>query len=80
MIYEDRKQDLIEKKAKKTLGNTFLPKDIDSSILQTIAYEYPYRKINIELTSEEFTCLCPFSGLPDFARITIQYIPHKKLI
>ena len=29
-----------EKKAKKTLGKTFLPQDIDTSILKVIKYEY----------------------------------------
>jgi len=80
MIYENRKAELIEKKAKKTAGETFLPQDLDSSILQTIPYEYPRRKIRVELTSKEFTCLCPFSGLPDFAALLIRYIPQRKLI
>jgi 7-cyano-7-deazaguanine reductase len=80
MIYEDRVTDLIEQKAKKLLGKTFLAKDIDRTVLQTIPYEYPHRKIMVELETEEFTCLCPYSGLPDFARITIHYTPHKALI
>ena len=80
MIYENRKSSSAEKKAKKSLGKTFLPKDIDTTILQTLRYEYPQRKITTELISPEFTCLCPFSGLPDFAKITIRYIPRKKLI
>jgi 7-cyano-7-deazaguanine reductase len=80
MIYEDRESPLLEKKAKKTTGKTFSPQDIDTSILKTIPYEYPHRKIVVELTTNEFTCLCPFSGLPDFANITIKYIPRKKLI
>jgi 7-cyano-7-deazaguanine reductase len=80
MIYEDRIQSFIEKKAKKTQGQVFHPKDIDASIVQTIPYKYPQRKINVELTTEEFTCLCPFSDLPDFARLTVNYIPRKKLI
>ncbi|MCM8787169.1 MAG: preQ(1) synthase [Candidatus Omnitrophica bacterium] len=79
-MYEDRVTSSIEKKAKKTIGKTFLPEDIDKTILQTIDYKYPKRKINIELTTEEFSCLCPFSGLPDFAHLTIQYVPRKKLI
>jgi len=29
---------------------------------------------------DEFTCLCPFSGLPDFAKITIRYIPGENCI
>lgn len=80
MIYKDRKVTSIEEKAKKTAGRLFLPEDIDSSILQTIDYEYPKNKITVELSSEEFTCVCPFSGLPDFAHIAIKYIPGGKLI
>ena len=25
----------------------------------------------------EFTCICPKTGLPDFAKFSIQYIPNK---
>lgn len=80
MIYENRHIDPLEEKAKKTIGKTYLPKDIDASILQTIKYEYPKRKINVELSTTEFTSICPFSGLPDFATLTINYVPRKKLI
>jgi len=80
MIYEDRKASSIEKKAKKIIGKISSPKDLDPSILQTISYQYPKRKITTELTTDEFTCLCPFSGLPDFANLTIKYTPDRKLI
>lgn len=80
MIYEDRKAISIEKKAKKTIGKLSAAKDIDATILQTLLYEYPKRKITVELTSEEFTCVCPFSGLPDFASLNIKYIPCCKII
>ncbi len=80
MIYKDRVSSSIEKKAKKTQGKTFLPRDIDVSILKTIKYEYPGNKISVNLESDEFTCLCPFSGLPDYARVNIKYVPDKKLI
>lgn len=80
MIYEERFQDPLEKKAKKTAGKAFLPKDIDCSILQTIDYQYPKRKVTVESTTDEFTCICPYSGLPDFANLTIRYIPRRKLI
>lgn len=80
MIYEDRHVDPLEEKAKKTIGKTYLPRDIDSSILQAIEYEYPGRKTNVELTTTEFTSICPFSGLPDFAAVTISYIPRAKLV
>ena len=80
MIYKDRIASNIEKKAQKTQGKTFLPSDVDSSILQTFSYEYPKRAINIEHQTFEFTCICPYSGLPDFAKLTIKYIPFKKCI
>ncbi len=80
MIYEDRKTSSIEKKAKKITAKISWPKDLDPSVLQTIAYQYPKSKITTELTTDEFTCLCPFSGLPDFANLTIKYTPNRKLI
>ena len=33
--------------------------------------------ITIELP--EFTCKCPFSGYPDFAKLTINYQPDEKV-
>ncbi len=80
MIYQDRKASSVEEKAKKTQGKTFLPDEIDTSILQTIKYEYPKNRITVQLETDEFTCLCPFSGLPDFAHLTIKYVPRNKLI
>lgn len=80
MIYEDRQSSPIEKKAKKGIGKFFLPKDVDATILQTFKYEYPKRTITIEHITSEFTCLCPYSGLPDFARLTIKYAPFKDCI
>ena len=34
-------------------------------------------QISIELP--EFTCKCPFSGYPDFAKLDINYQPYKKV-
>jgi 7-cyano-7-deazaguanine reductase len=39
--------------------------------------KYPDRKYVINLEIPEFTCICPKTGLPDFAVIRIQYIPDK---
>ncbi|MBU1367601.1 MAG: preQ(1) synthase [Candidatus Omnitrophica bacterium] len=80
MIYEEREITSAEKKAKKTAGKFFLQEDIDPTILEVIPYEYQKRKITVELTNDEFNCLCPFSGLPDFARLSVKYVPRKKLI
>jgi 7-cyano-7-deazaguanine reductase len=34
--------------------------------------------VNIEFP--EFTCVCPKTGLPDFATIKIEYVPDKLLV
>jgi len=30
--------------------------------------------------TDEFTAVCPYSGLPDFARLTVRYVPDGKCI
>lgn len=80
MVYEDREPPQAEEKAKKTAGRAFEPQELDTTILKTIPYRYPGSRITTELTTSEFTCLCPFSGLPDFARLSVKYVPGKKLI
>lgn len=38
------------------------------------------RDYTVTLATDEFTCVCPMTGQPDFAKITIQYIPDKKIV
>jgi len=33
-------------------------------VLETFPYEYAGRAAVVEITTDEFTCVCPFSGLP----------------
>ena len=53
---------------------------IDVSALETFPYEYPGRDIVVTIDTDEFTAVCPFSGLPDFATIRIDYTPAKAII
>lgn len=39
--------------------------------------QYPGREYVIHLSIPEFTCLCPKTGLPDFATIKITYSPAR---
>jgi 7-cyano-7-deazaguanine reductase len=52
---------------------------INKSVLKTIPYEMD-EKVEVSYITDEFTCLCPWTGLPDFGRLTITYIPSDKLI
>ncbi|MDP8266530.1 MAG: preQ(1) synthase [Candidatus Aceula meridiana] len=42
--------------------------------------KYPDRDYVVNLSTEEFTCICPKTGLPDFATIRFQYKPDKTCI
>jgi 7-cyano-7-deazaguanine reductase len=42
--------------------------------------QYPDKIYNIVLDVPEFTCICPKTGLPDFATIKIEYSPAKYCI
>ena len=56
------------------------PDSVDVKLLETFDYEYPGRDISIVTVTEEFTSVCPFSGLPDFGTISIDYVPAEKVI
>jgi len=60
------------------------PEAIDTAVLETFEYEYDHttagRGVEIATTTDEFTSVCPFSGLPDFAQITITYTPGKQCL
>ena len=42
--------------------------------------QYPEKLYTIFLDIPEFTCICPKTGLPDFATIRIEYSPGKYCI
>ena len=48
--------------------------------LETFPNHHPDRDYVVTLRTEEFTCVCPATGQPDFARLTLQYIPDRKIL
>ncbi len=48
--------------------------------IDTWQNQYPDKDYRIKIESPEFTCICPKTGLPDFADIKIEYIPDKYCI
>ena len=65
----------------KTLGRrTDVPTSYDPSVLEAFGNRYPDRDYWVTFTAPEFTTLCPKTGQPDFAELTIRYIPAKKLV
>jgi 7-cyano-7-deazaguanine reductase len=54
------------------------PEQVEVAVLETFEYIGPEQQIVTE--TEEFTAVCPYSGLPDFARLTISYTPGTTCI
>ncbi|MFH0926581.1 MAG: preQ(1) synthase [bacterium] len=53
---------------------------IDTEVLEVIKYEYPGKDTIVEYHTEEFSSVCPWTGLPDNAKLTIKYTPCEKLV
>ncbi|MFN8449762.1 MAG: preQ(1) synthase [Anaerolineae bacterium] len=65
-----------------TEGLTLLGHEIRQPVrqLETFPNTHPGRRYTVKLDCPEFTCVCPMTGQPDFATITIRYIPDQKIV
>jgi 7-cyano-7-deazaguanine reductase len=52
----------------------------DPKILDTFPNPAPERDYLIEHTHHEFTSLCPMTGHPDFATISVRYIADRRCV
>ena len=53
---------------------------IDPDCLLAFEYEYPGQPSTVSIDTDEFTALCPWTGLPDYGTLTISYIPEALCI
>lgn len=58
------------------LGNRTEP----SKNMEAFPNRTPGRYYLVTLATDEFTCLCPKTGQPDFAKIKVEYIPDQKVV
>lgn len=49
---------------------------INTAVLEV--FDFPDTDQYITSTTEEFGAVCPFSGLPDLAKVCIEYFPEGK--
>jgi 7-cyano-7-deazaguanine reductase len=61
-------------------ANTVYPNSPEDAVLEPISNQFTDNDYKVDLDCQEFTCLCPKTGQPDFAKIFISYIPDKYLI
>ena len=48
--------------------------------LEIVENQYADRDYAVKVSIPEFSCVCPRTGLPDFAVIDIHYIPNKYIV
>jgi len=56
------------------------PLEIRPELLETFPYEYPGSRATVEISTDEFTAVCPWSGLPDFGTVTVRYLPRDRIL
>jgi 7-cyano-7-deazaguanine reductase len=59
------------------LGNS---KAKPSKKLEAFPNRNPDRYYLVTLETDEFTCICPMTGQPDFATIRVEYVPDEKVV
>jgi 7-cyano-7-deazaguanine reductase len=66
-----------------TEGITLLgagPRTRPTDQLESFPNPHPHRAYHIHIESPEFTALCPITGQPDFATITLEYVPGPRCV
>ncbi len=57
------------------------PEDvIDVAVLEAMPFDYPDSATEVIYETDEFTAVCPWTGLPDFAHLAIRYVPRNSLV
>ena len=60
--------------------NTKYPTDYAPHVLETFENKHPEHDYFVKFNCPEFTSLCLITGQPDFATITISYVPDKRMV
>ena len=50
------------------------------SILEAFPNPRPQRDYEVQFVFPEFTSVCPVTGQPDFATITVRYVPDERCV
>jgi 7-cyano-7-deazaguanine reductase len=48
--------------------------------LVAVENPHPDRDYEVRCETPEFTCVCPMTGQPDFATVTVAYVPDQLIV
>lgn len=55
-------------------------KGLDLGKIESVRFPYGGSATHITIESEEYTSICPKTGMPDFGKITVHYLPDGKIV
>jgi 7-cyano-7-deazaguanine reductase len=53
---------------------------VDAELPEIETWPNQYADYEIEIAMPEFTSVCPKTGLPDFGKLVLRYVPAKKCL
>ena len=53
---------------------------IKPEVLETFPYSFIGDHLDVDIDTDEFTAVCPWTGLPDFGKISVKYVPDKLVL
>ncbi len=53
---------------------------VEAELPEIETWPNQYAEYEIEIAMPEFTSVCPKTGLPDFGRIVLRYVPDKRCL
>jgi len=53
---------------------------VRSDCLLAFAFEHPGSATEVVISTEEFTAVCPWTGLPDQGTLTVRYVPSRTCV
>ena len=56
------------------------PTSPEEAVLDRVPNTHPKERFLVPFAAPEFTCMCPFTGQPDFAHLVIDYVPKAFLV
>lgn len=55
-------------------------RDIRPEVLLAFPYEFAGQPAEVSIDTEEFSALCPWTGLPDQGSLEVRYVPRERLL
>ncbi|MEM7255251.1 MAG: preQ(1) synthase [Pseudomonadota bacterium] len=56
------------------------PATVERDVLDAVPFRFKGRGLDITTIYEEFTHICPMTGLPDIGTLTIEYQPDESIV